>query len=313
MERVLDRNRLIQKIKKKGVRFVSKAMIFILLCGLSYIVLYPFLFKVLSSFMSENDMKNILVDLIPMEWSTAIYEHILTETAFVSGLINTTLVALLYASLTTISASMIGYGLSKCKYQGANIILVLVIISMLIPIYTLRVPIYLHFRFFDFYGLLEAVGLGPIKLLDTPIPYALMSLTGYSFRSGIFIILMRQYYIGVPDELLEAGYVDGAGPYYTFIKIILPMAKSMMIVVFALSFAWAWTDTFYTSILTPNSELLTAVVRLLNSYRAELGNVQQNAIIANTGSLLAIFPLILFYLVLQKKIIQGIERSGLTG
>ena len=308
----LQSNQVI-RFRRKLVKFLTKLSIFVLLCGLAYLVLYPFLFKVLSSFMSDDDMRNALVNLIPMEWSLDIYRNILNDKNYTEAMWNTTWTAFLYASLTTISTSMIGYGLSKCKFKAAGVMMILVLLSMMIPIYTLEIPTFLHFRFFDVLGILEFLGIGPQNLLNTPMAYGIMSACGFSFRSGILIILMRQYYMSIPDELPEAANLDGAGPYMTFIRIIVPMAKSMMIVVFALSFAWNWTDTFYNSLLTPNTNLLPTVVALMNSFGGDVGNTQLLAITANTAALLAIVPLILFYLLLQKKIVQGIERSGLVG
>ena len=140
-----------------------------------------------------------------------------------------------------------------------------------------------------------------------------MAATSLGFRAGVFVILMRQYYIGVPDELIEAACVDGAGPYKTFFSIILPMAKSMLIVIFALSFAWQYTDVFYSDLLIPDVKTLPNMTQLLAMVKLESSEYYLNYVRANTAQILAILPLIVLYCFMQRKIIQGIERSGLVG
>ena len=263
--------------------------------------------------MSSEDLFDPLVDIIPIHWCLDNYSYILQTTNFLKAFFNTFIYALLVAVLTTVSTSMIGYGFSKFKFKGVKLLTLIVIVSMMMPLQTLSIPIYLNFRFFDILDILKLFGFKQINLLDTVAPTTIMSITGFGFRAGIFIILMRQYFNGVPNEVLEAAYVDGAGPYRTFISIIIPMAKSMLVVVFALSFAWQWTDTFYSSLLYGNVELLPNLVSLLSQVTLENASYYLDYVRADTAAIMAISPLILFYCFLQKQIIQGIERSGLVG
>ena len=302
------------KIAKKSRNFIGKFLIFVLLLGLSYVILYPFLFKILGAFMSENDMNNALVDLIPIDWTFLNFEYVLALDGFYKAFFNTFLYALICAALSTISAAMVGYGIAKFKFKGVNLLTVIIIIIMLMPIQTLSIPLYLKFRYFDIFGILGIFGCEGVNLLDSIWPIVIMSATSLGFRSGIFIVLMRQYYIGIPNELIEAAYVDGSGSYRTFVQIILPMAKSMLIVIFSFSFAWQWTDTFYSDFLFGNVKLLpSSIISILNASSYNNNDLQYQLARANAGAILAILPLIVLYIILQRKIIQGIERSGLVG
>ena len=306
-----------ERIRLKAYRrirsFFAKLLIFALLLGFAYIILYPFLFKLLISFMSREDMHSALVELIPMHWTLETYRFVVLETEYLPALGNTLLYALTAGLLGTLSAAMVGYGLAKFRFRGVRLLTVVVIVIMLMPLQTLSIPIYLNFHFFDILGLFRLFGGEGINLLDTVWPLIIMSATGFGFRAGVFIILMRQYYLGVPNELIEAAYVDGSGPYRTFVRIILPMAKSMLIVVFSLAFAWQWTDTFLASLLHRNVKLLPNLVLMLNTTTINDTERYMSYVQANTAAILAIVPLILFYCLLQKQIIQGIERSGLVG
>lgn len=301
------------KILKKFRGITVKLLTFILLCGLSYVILYPFLFKILAAFMSKSDISNNLVTLIPMKWTFDNFRYVLKETEFFTALKNTFLYAILDASLATASAALVGYGIAKFKFRGVNVLTAILVVVMLMPLQTLSIPIYLNFYSWNPFGIFSILGLSGVNVLGTPLPTVIMAATSFGFRAGIFVILMRQYYIGVPDEILEAAFVDGAGPYRTFASIVLPNARSMLVVIFSLSFAWQWTDTFYSDLLYGDKLMLPTLSAFLQNVEQSDKEYYLQFVRANTFTILAILPLIILYCILQKQIIQGIERSGLVG
>lgn len=301
------------KILKNFRSITVKILTFILLCGLSYVILYPFLFKILAAFMSKSDLSNNLVTLIPMNWTFGNFRYVLKETEFFTALKNTFLYAILDASLATASAALVGYGIAKFKFRGVNVLTAILVVVMLMPLQTLSIPIYLNFYSWNPFGIFSVLGLSGVNVLGTPLPTIIMAATSFGFRAGIFVILMRQYYIGVPNEILEAAFVDGAGPYRTFASIVLPNARSMLVVIFSLSFAWQWTDTFYSDLLYGDKLMLPTLSAFLQNVEQSDKEYYLQFVRANTFTILAILPLIILYCILQKQIIQGIERSGLVG
>lgn len=301
------------KILKNFRSITVKILTFILLCGLSYVILYPFLFKILAAFMSKSDLSNNLVTLIPMNWTFDNFRYVLKETEFFTALKNTLLYAILDASLATASAALVGYGIAKFKFRGVNVLTAILVVVMLMPLQTLSIPIYLNFYSWNPFGIFSVLGLSGVNVLGTPLPTVIMAATSFGFRAGIFVILMRQYYIGVPNEILEAAFVDGAGPYRTFASIVLPNARSMLVVIFSLSFAWQWTDTFYSDLLYGDELMLPTLSAFLQNVEQSDKEYYLQFVRANTFTILAILPLIILYCILQKQIIQGIERSGLVG
>ena len=189
----------------------------------------------------------------------------------------------------------------------------ILVVVMLMPLQTLSIPIYLNFYSWNPFGIFSVLGLSGVNVLGTPLPTVIMAATSFGFRAGIFVILMRQYYIGVPNEILEAAFVDGAGPYRTFASIVLPNARSMLVVIFSLSFAWQWTDTFYSDLLYGDKLMLPTLSAFLQNVEQSDKEYYLQFVRANTFTILAILPLIILYCILQKQIIQGIERSGLVG
>ena len=159
---------------------------------------------------------------------------------------------------------------------------------------------------------LAILPISSINLTNTYWPLALLSLTGLAFKNGLYIFMMRQFYRGVPDELEESAYIDGAGSLYTFFKIIIPLSIPMLVTIFLFSFSWQWTDQFYTNLFFTDAgpKLMPS---LLTTSSVGLAKDMSAAAYNSAAGLLIIAPLIILYLFGQKFLIQGIERSGIVG
>jgi len=154
-------------------------------------------------------------------------------------------------------------------------------------------------------------------LLNTNIPLYILSFTGLAYKNGLFIFLMRQFFRGIPDELEESAYLDGSGVFSTYVRIILPLSVTMMVTVFMFSFCWQWTDNFYTNMFYTSAGpyLLPDIVKvpkgLIDNYGAASNYFSAAA--RNACGILILIPLIILYLFGQRYIVEGIERSGITG
>ena len=306
--------RLRLRILKIMKRSFVKLVFFILLLGFAYVILYPFLFKITAAFMSYDDLFDPMVNLVPENWVLDNFRTVMETENFWAGTVNMMLYALVVGVLSTLSAAVVGYGLARYRFPLRRLVMALVVLTMLVPTQTIKLSLFSTFRYFDLFGLFEGITGQALQLTNTIWPFVILSATCLGFRAGIYVILMRQYYIGIPRELMEAAHVDGAGPFYTFSHIVLPMAKSMLVVVFALSFSWQWTDVFYTGTLSGSKPMLQNIILTMAS--VSLGgnsDYYYYFVLANTAALVAIIPLLLIYVLLQRRIIQGIERSGLVG
>lgn len=143
----------------------------------------------------------------------------------------------------------------------------------------------------------------------------ILSATGLAFKNGLYIFLLRQFFKGVPNELEESAYLDGCGTFRTFMQIILPNSIPMLITVFMFAFSWQWTDNYYTKLFytTTGPTLLPDVIKVPSTMQTETMTNLQQAGIYNTAGLMIMIPLIILYIFLQRYIVQGIERSGITG
>ena len=303
-------------IKSKSASFVTSLFCYVLLILVSFIILFPFISKITASFMSVEDMYDRTVNFIPRKPTLDNYKFVMQAIKFGSTGLRTLGLSLLCAIPQTFVAAMTGYALAKMKKKMGKIGMGMVLATVLVPPQVIMLPMYLKFRFYDVFGIVNLITGKQINLLDTAggvLPFIILSCTGMAFKNGIYIFLLRQFYKGIPEELEEAAFIDGCSTFKTFFKIVLPVSVPMMVTVFLLSFCWQWTDTFYTNLfLKSDAVLSTAIFSISGIQQQGSGNFYETVII-NTAVILAILPLVVLYLFGQRKLIAGIERSGVTG
>lgn len=272
----------------------------VIIIGICFMILYPFLVKIIVSFMSTNDLTDKTVMFIPREGSTYFIERAIMNMGYWKALFNSALLSLIVSVFQLIVSCLVGYGFARFKFRGSNLLFLIVIVTLIIPPQTIMLPLYVRFRYF----------IGNLSLIDSFWPLAIMSATGLGLKNGLYIYLMRQFFRGLPKELEQSAYIDGAGPFRTFVSIMLPNAFNMMITVFLFSFTWQWTDTTYNSMLMPDLQVLS---NTLFKVTKGVEDVLQQQTLLDTGSLLMIAPLLIVFLFAQRYFVQGIERSGLVG
>lgn len=299
------------------VDVVWKIFRFVLLVGISYIIIYPFFTKISASFFSPQDFVDPTVKMIPRYPTLDTYKALILDNDYLERLINSAYLSVITAVIQTLITAIIGYGLAKFKFKGRNFVFALVVLTMVIPQRTLMASMFMKFRYFDFYGILGLLGLpNGIDMINTHWPMLLLSLTGIGFKNGLYIFIFRQFYKGVPDELEEAAYVDGSGIFKTYFRIILPLTVPMMVTIFMFAFSWQWTDTFYSTLFytTQGPKLLPGLIDIPTTINTDsvAKNLYESAIL-NTAGLLVIAPLFVVFLFAQNALVEGIERSGIVG
>ena len=340
-----ERSPLKDRLKAKFINIyflqnvIFKLFRFVFLLGIAYIVLYPFFTKVAGSFMAPEDFVDVTVRLIPKHFTFDIYKAIWSELDYLDAFKNTLLLSLMTAILQTLVCSLIAYGLAKYKFKGNKLIFLLVVLTMIVPHKTLRFSIFMHFRYFDVLGILSFLSGGvfegfslfsanaasdvirtlatehSLNLTNTFFPMIILSITGLGFKNGLYIFMLRQFFSGIPDSLEESAYIDGSGNFRTFFQIILPISIPMMITVFLFAFCWQWTDSFYTNLFFTRTDfnLLPKIVDIPTSLQTEYaGQNLYYAAIRNTCGIMIILPLVILYIFMQRFLVEGIERSGLT-
>ena len=288
-------------IKNRVGRVLWAIVRTVILLGLCYIILYPFIVKILNGFKDSADFMDPTVRFIPKNFTLFNIQKTIEKIGYWEALGNTALMALAVGVLQTAVAMLSGYGFARFKFRGNAIIFGAVILMLVIPPQTIMVPLYMKFRNF--------LWSSDPNLINTPFPILIMSLTGLGYKNGLFIFLFRQFFRNIPRELDEAAAIDGCGPYKTFARIMFPTAGSMMTTVFLLSFSWQWTDTYYNGLFFKEQALLPTVINM-----AGMGETQiMSANMTNVAAILAIIPLAIIYIFAQRFFVESIENSGIVG
>lgn len=319
----------IQRVKGRAADLLYSLFRYALVIGISFIIIYPLLMKFSIAFKDKTDIYNPTIYMIPVHFTMDNIRMAIQILDYFPLLGNTLLFVIVTTLLTTASCALAGYGFARFSFPGSNVLFALVILTLLVPTSTLMVPLYLHFRSFDILGIIRLItGKAGINLLNSYWPSIITSATAIGLKAGLFIYIFRQFFKGMPKEIEEAALIDGAGGVKTFLRIMLPNAVSPMITVILFCFVWQYNDTFFTSLFMSEVALMPTKVSSLaaqanavipgmlgaggggSGVKADPNHV---AMIIDTGILLAIIPLILLYMVVQRYFVESVERSGIIG
>ncbi len=287
----------------------------IIILGISYLILLPLLTKISSAFMQEIDMYDPTVKWIPRNFTLENFVIAWEYMKFPVAFWNSSVLTILVSVFQLISCTLIGYGFARYDFKGSSFLFGVVIFMLIVPPQVISTSLYLNFRFFDVFGLLPDGGL---NLINTSWPLLLLAITGTGYKNGLFIYIARQFFKGMPKELEESAYVDGAGPLRTFYRIMLPGAIPILIVIFLFSFVWQWNDHYFTSLYMAGQTILPVTLRALAQNYANIGpdlpiTLPIVTILENTGMLMFILPLLLLYAFMQRHFVESISRTGIVG
>lgn len=297
----------------------------VVLIEIGFIILYPVIYMVSMAFRPVEQMYNPNVVWIPISftldnvkrvWEFMNYPRAAWTTLYLDGIC---------ALLQTAVCCLTGYGFARFKFKGRNLLFAIVIFTIIVPPSTTLISSYLQFRSFDFgyiFSTLNWVFTGKfegIRLINTPFVMWLPALFGMGIRSGLFVFIYRQFFMGLPRELEEAAYIDGCGTFSCFRRIIIPNAKTEIITVLIFSIVWYYNDTFYSTTYMDSLRTLSTSLQYLNenlSILSPLGAVMdryQVVTLVQAACLLVILPLTVFYIFMQRYFTESVQRTGIVG
>lgn len=314
-------------IKEKNMWHIQKLLWSIvrgvIIIGICFTILKPLILKFCVSFMSENDLYDASVKYIAKHFTWNNYKLALTGMEYGSVLIRTILLSAGVSSVQLVSCLLTAYGFARFRFPLKKLLFGCVIFTMVVPPQVIMLPLFMKYRFFDIFGIFQSMTGSTINLIDTYWPFFIQAITTMGIQNGLYIYMLRQFFKGMPKELEEAAFVDGCGKLRTFVQIMLPSAIPMMVTVFLFGFVWQWTDSFYTSLYLNNKKVMSTAlsslaVNVYKQYEGFGGSMDfispgYVSMINNTGTVLAIIPLIILYIFCQRYFVEGIERSGIVG
>ena len=323
------------RVVRRSQNFALSVFRFGLIICLMYMILYPLLRMVAEAIVHPHVIGSVGSLWIPAMVTFDNFRVAWHVMNFLPSLGFTMAVMTGIMLLQVLCASFAGYAFSRLRFRGIGIFFALVLLTIVVPNQVLFLPQWIMFREFDVFGIFALITGEPLNLLGEPTAMFVMAGLGQGLAGGIFVYIFRQFFRGLPKELEEAAYVDGAGVLRTFFTIAMPMAKPAILTVGTLSFIWNWNDSFFQSVFHPSNSYMRVRISQLNAPSAggtsvvqqailniqsrlpdtivTLTTPQYDAVIIGVANLLSILPLILLFLLVQRQFVEGVERSGIVG
>ncbi|MFD3519706.1 carbohydrate ABC transporter permease [Streptomyces sp. NPDC058653] len=272
-----------ERLKKSGV--------YVLLSIGLLVMVAPFLWMGLSAFKTDRDLTANPPVWIPSDWTLEHFGELLDRLDVSLYFFNSLTVAVLVTLSNLVFCSMLGYALAKLRFGGRNKIFALVLGALMVPGNLMLLPLF--------------VLMSKLQLIDS---YAGLVLPFAAQAFGVF--LMRQFMQSIPDELLEAARIDGAGEWYIFWRIAMPLVKPALATLSILIFLGSWNNFVWPLIATNDPEKYTLPVALATFATDPNQSDGSNGMLM-VGSLLIILPVLLVFIVLQRHFTQGLATTGL--
>jgi multiple sugar transport system permease protein len=266
----------------------SRTALLAFLLGLGAIATsFPFIWMVASSLKPLRESRSYPPSILPQSPTLDAYVRLFTEMDFARYLANT-LIVVAISFVGMLLVAMAGYGFAKFHFRGRNVMFLLVLATMMIPIQVTMIPTYLI--------------LNSVRLTNTLLGIALPTLV-----SGFTLFLARQFMTTIPDEILEAARLDGAGEWRILRSIVLPMSRAILAVIGVLTFISAWNSFLWPLVIATDSDNYTLSVGLSLLNR----QLKVDPPLQMAGASLMVIPILVVFVVLQRHIVRGFTMSGL--
>ena len=253
----------------------------------SVIMIFPFVWMFLTSFKTVEESMVIPPTILPADWQSKNYGDAMASLPFFSLYKNTALMIFWRVVCAVLFSSMAGYAFAKLNFKGKNILFSLVLIQMMLPSQIFITP---QYQMLARFGLTNTI--------------CALVFPGLVSAFGTFFL--RQAYLGIPDEIAEAAYLDGCNQWQTFTKVMAPLTKSSMAALAVFTAVFAYGDLMWPLIVNTDINMMT-----LSSGLATLrGQFSTNFPVMMAGSLLAMVPMVVLYLFFQKQFIEGVAMTG---
>ena len=269
---------------------------------LSLAMVAPFVWMVLSSLKTSDEILSYPPTLLPSVWDWANYPEALEWAPFGTYFRNSLIIAVSHTVINVVIAAMAGYALARVEFRGRSLLMLLVLAAMMIPTFSKIVPQYLIAKTMPFFGGNDFLGRGGSGWLDTwwglIVPGAVTPLA---------IFLFRQFYLSLPRELEEAARMDGLGEFGIFARVMTPLMKPAIATVALITFENSWNNFVWPLIVTRSNDLRVIQVGLA-AFR-ETDRVLWEYLMA--GTVLATLPMIVLFLFTQRYFVQGFATAGI--
>jgi multiple sugar transport system permease protein/alpha-1,4-digalacturonate transport system permease protein len=269
-------------------RYIADASCWLGLVAGAVVMVFPIYWMLATAVRPHVEIFEAVARLVPSNVSWSNFHTVLVRYPVLTWVSNSVIIAVVAVALTVFINLLCGYTFAKFRFPGRNILFFAILGALMVPIQVILVP---EFLIVSWLGLLNT-HLGVI------LPRAAEAF-------GIFMV--RQFMVSIPDELIEAARLDGAGEFTIFFRVVLPLSKPIIAVLVIFTFMWRWNDFAWPLVALTNQDMFTLPLGL-NLLRGEVnpdwGNVMALA-------LLSLLPMLIIFLGFQRYLVQGIASTGL--
>lgn len=270
---------------------LEKTAIYLVLIILAIIFTIPVFWMFSSSFKSLENTLTVSIKWLPEKLHFENYTEIWGAEQFKTYFLNSLVVAITVTFATIFLASLTGYGLSKFDFPGRQVIFLFILSTMMVPFQVIAIPLYIIVRYFGWIDTYQGL----------IIPGAL---------SGFGVFFMKQYIQTISNEFIDVARIDGCSEFGIFWRIILPLSKPALAALGILTFLGSWNNLLWPLIVIQSEGLKTLPLGLAKIMQSEYG-VRYNVLMS--GAAIASAPMIIAFLIFQRRITKGITLGGLKG
>lgn len=274
-------------MKIKSKKYIA---VYTILIIMAFIMILPFVWTVLTSFKTQSEALKVPPQVLPSSWSFSNYEAVMEALPFGKFFLNTFLMVLIRVLGSVFFSALAAYAFARLEFPGRNLLFGIILLQMMVPGQIFILPQYM---------IVSKMGwLNTVWALALP---------GIVSTFGTF--LLRQFFMGLPKDLEEAAVLDGCSVWKIFWKIMLPLTKPGLVSVGIFTALFAWKDLMWPLIVNMSLDKMTlssGLVNLMGQYSVDYPQLM-------AGSLIAIVPMIILFLVFQKQFVEGIATSGTKG
>jgi len=304
------RKNMLGSREKNG--FLLNVVMYTLLISIGFVYLYPLFHMLAVSFMEPADLLDSSVQWIPRSIHLENYRLAMITMDFWDSLWKNVQVAFFPTVLQLLSTAMAGYAFARYDFPLKKLWLAILIFTFVIPPQITMIPTFVLYHMLGILGSLTA--------------FTLPAALGQGFNSAIFILIFYNFHRQVPPSLIEAAEIDGAGHVSSFFRISMPLAMPAIIVTALFSFVWYWNETYLVNLFlgfgnSRDEGLTTLLLELTRFEQQYTGSLSAAGISPDplnegmrmSGTMLAIAPLLVLYLMLQRHFVESVDKAGITG
>jgi multiple sugar transport system permease protein len=266
------------------------ATLYLLFCLFTFIWMMPALWSLITSFRYEADIQRQLITLVPTRLTFESYARILGDGLVVQWFVNSIAVAGIRTVVQIALCSLAAYAFARIPFPGKRPLYLLVLIGIMVPFEAVLIPVYLLFA--------------SVHLHNT-----WWALIAPDIASPIALFLLTQFFQEIPTELDEAAYLDGAGRFTIFWRIILPLSGPILATLAIFTFLGTWNEYLWPLVSATDRESLTVTIGL-RKMAETFGHQERNLGLKMAGAWVGGIPILIFYIIFQRRIVDGIRLTS---